>query len=221
MKICIATQNAHKVGEFAEILENLVPGLELCSLADFPPIEIDENGLTYAENACIKARAAFAHTGLWCLGDDSGFEVEALDWGPGLYSARYAKGRNQIEALLGDVAEKRKQFGEVPSGARFRCALCLAAPTDVLARLKGMQGFTAMGDDVVLTQGMLEGRLAQAPRGAGGFGYDPICEIERPNGTWCTVAELPEGEKHQVSHRGRATLAMAPILRFLIENFSK
>ena len=173
-----ATRNPHKLAE----LSRLLPGVELLP----PPAGVDpaEDGETYADNALIKARAVHAATGLPALADDSGVEVDALGGAPGPRSARFA-GENAGDAanlslllgkLEGVAAERRT--------ARYRC---VAALVD--------------GQHTVLGEGVLEGTIAERPRGSGGFGYDPAFV---PEGESRTVAEMSAEEKEAISHRGRA-----------------
>ncbi len=213
MTICIATGNAHKFGEF----QCLFPDLPLCSLADLKTsIQIDENGSSYIENACIKAKAAFDATHMPCLGDDSGFEVAALNWGPGIYSARYAQGSDadRRNKLWNAVQEAWQSQGTNDRRVRFQCALALAAYPDLLNQIVRSplpDGFVFQNDCLVAL-GCLEGQIC-APRGSGGFGYDPLCELPDRG---LTVAELPEGEKHAISHRGRAAARIRPFLKQLL-----
>jgi len=178
-RLVLATANAGKVRELRELVAEWGP-IEVLSS---PVVEMpDETGTTYVENAVLKARAVAVATGLPALADDSGIEVDALGGAPGVRSARYASSaaeRNaRMLAELHDVSESRRT-------ARYRAAVALAFP-----------------DGTVLTaEGSCEGRIATAPRGSGGFGYDPIfvsLELGR------TVGEASVAEKARVSHRARA-----------------
>jgi XTP/dITP diphosphohydrolase len=178
MAIVLATRNAHKLREFGRLL----PGVELAPLPDaveLPP----ETGETFAENALDKARAVSAATGAPALADDSGIEAEALGGAPGVYSARYA-GPDAT-----DAENRDKLCAEVPpgSGLRYVCVVAYAAP----------------GEAPRLAEGFCEGRMAEAPRGEGGFGYDPLFVPADGDGTR-TMAELSDAEKDRISHRGRA-----------------
>jgi XTP/dITP diphosphohydrolase len=163
-------------------------------LADVPGARLpEETGSTYAENALIKARAAVQATGLAALGDDSGLEVDALAGAPGLYSARFGgPGLNdaQRSALL---LERLAQVPEGQRTARFRCVLALVDAS-------GRERFA---------EGTVEGRIAFAPSGSGGFGYDPVF-VYPPRG--CTLAELSDEEKSRVDHRGAAIRALEQLL---------
>ncbi len=197
-RLVVATGNAHKLGEFRQLL----PGLPLASLADFPPMpEVVEDAPDFAGNAVLKARAAHAHTGAPCLADDSGIEVAALGWAPGVRSARYVPGsdRDRLEALLAATADATDRR------ARFTAVIAVAGlPADA-----PLPPGAWRQDGCVCTRGVVEGALTHAPRGADGFGYDPIFAL--PDGR--TTAELSTDEKHAVSHRGRAARAIEPLLR--------
>ena len=186
MTLLIATRNAHKLDEIRAILAR--PGLTLIGVAEYgaPLDEVVEDADTFAGNALKKARALCAATGLWTLADDSGLEVAALGGAPGVFSARYAgEGAD-------DAANNRRLLGELAGvadrRARFRCVLALAAPDG--------SAWTA--------EGRCEGRLAHAPSGTGGFGYDPLFH---PDGEHRSFAELPPAEKNRLSHRARALAA--------------
>lgn len=176
MKFVIATHNAHKLEELRRILQPL--GVE----ADIDPAlpEAEETGVTFAENAFIKADAACAFTGLPAIADDSGLMVDALGGEPGVYSARYAPvGQRKATVLkkLAGVSEERR-------GAQFVSSVCCVFPNG----------------DRVTAEGICRGRIGDAPRGEGGFGYDPI--FVTADGR--TFAELSPQEKDAISHRGRA-----------------
>ena len=177
--ILIATANQHKVDEYRAMIND--DNIELESLLDYPDCpEIIEDGTTFAENAAIKAVAAskFAHAPAFA--DDSGLEVTALGGAPGIHSARYAPTQEEkIQKLLGELS------GKTDRSARFVCAIAIAYNGEVIADFEGE----------------LKGRIAEAPRGDGGFGYDPIFI---PDGYDKTLAELPPEEKNRISHRGRA-----------------
>jgi XTP/dITP diphosphohydrolase len=192
----------HKLRELRELLGPLAA--ELVSLDDVAiPEEAIEDGETFAANAAKKARFFAALTGLPTLADDSGLEVDALDGGPGVRTRRYAgedaadedNNIKLIRALEGLDADRR--------GARYRCALALALP-----ELSGLRG----GIPIRLAHGTCEGRIATAPRGIGGFGYDPIFEpaVEPPGGQ--TLGQWSAEAKHRISHRGKAARRMHRIL---------
>lgn len=203
MKIYVATHNAHKLREIGEIL----PGVEL--VPDDPAAE--ETAATFEGNALIKVRAIAArHAGAWCLADDSGLEVDALGGAPGVRSARYAGEPSSTPAnnalLLKNLEGVRNR------AARFVCAVALVDPA---------------GREHVV-RGACPGRIAAAPSGAGGFGYDPLfipdeCGVgktdKRPNSEGRSYAQLTPDEKDAISHRGNALAEMEKELpEFLAEN---
>ena len=181
MRLLLATRNAHKLREF----ERLLPAVELDPLPDGVETP-SEDGDTYAANALIKARAAVAATGRAAIADDSGIEAEALGWAPGVRTARFA-GEHAT-----DGENLAKLAAEAPAGSRLRY-VCVIAHVD------------ADGAETVF-EGTSDGLVADAPRGEGGFGYDPLFV---PTGDSRTMAELSDGEKDAISHRGRAARALA------------
>jgi XTP/dITP diphosphohydrolase len=195
-RLVLATHNAHKLGELRAILAPELPDLDPAAVVgarDVGAVEPVEDGVTFAENALIKARALAAFTGLPAVADDSGLAVDVLGGSPGIFSARWA-GRHGDDAA--NLALLVAQVADVPErhrAARFVCAAALVTPD---------------GHEVVET-GTLEGALAFAPRGAGGFGYDPILV---PTGETRTCAELTPAEKNAISHRGKAFRALAPAI---------
>lgn len=197
-RLVLATRNAHKVAELRAILtgpDGALPWLEPAAVvgADaFPEVpDTVEDGVTFAENALLKARALAAATGLVAIADDSGLAVDVLGGAPGIFSARWSgrhgDDRANLELLLA-------QLGDVPDehrAAGFVCAAALVTPA---------------GEEVV-REGHLRGTLLRTPRGDGGFGYDPIL---LPEGETRSTAELPAEEKNAISHRGEAFRALAP-----------
>jgi XTP/dITP diphosphohydrolase len=163
-------------------------------LSDFPGARLpEETGQTYAENALEKARAAAHLTGALALGDDSGLEVDALGGAPGLHTARFGgPGLSDPDRRM-LLLERLRDGTPARRTARFRCAIALAGP--------------GKADNVV--EGVVEGMIAEAPRGTGGFGYDPLF-LYPPLGR--TFAELSDAEKQRVSHRGRALQAARRLL---------
>ncbi len=198
-RIVLATRNAHKVVELREILAEALTaaGLELVGLDEFPGLEdVVESGVTFADNALLKARYAARATGLPALADDSGLAVDVLGGAPGVFSARWAAPLAEATGTDKDSANNAlllAQLADVPDehrGAGFVCAAALVVP----------------GTDVeVVREGTCRGVLARAPRGGNGFGYDPL--LVRPDGR--TLAEHTSAEKHAVSHRGEAFRALA------------
>ncbi len=187
-KLVIATHNAGKLDEFAEALAPF--GWDVVSAGELGLGEPAETGASFAENARIKARAAAAQAGLPALADDSGLCVVALNGGPGVFSARYAGG--DYAAAFARIIAAAVAQGEWR--ARFVCALCLAQPDGETATYIGQA----------------DGRIAPTPRGAGGFGYDPIFI---PNGFHQTYAELGAAQKGGISHRAQAFAQLASYWR--------
>ncbi|MCS5691418.1 RdgB/HAM1 family non-canonical purine NTP pyrophosphatase [Cyanobium sp. FGCU-6] len=183
--LVIASGNAGKVREFAHLLESLP--LEVRAMPE--GLEVEETGHTFAENARQKATAVARSTGCWALADDSGLAVDALGGAPGVHSARYADSdAARIERLLTEME------GAPERGACFVCALAVADP-DGVVRLE--------------VEGRCPGTILEAPRGTGGFGYDPVFEVA---GSGRSFAEMTKEEKARVGHRGRAFAALEPQL---------
>jgi XTP/dITP diphosphohydrolase len=191
VKLLLATTRQGKVAELRDLLGGL---LEVVSLTDFPQLaEVEESGTTFEENAELKARAYAQATQLPALADDSGLCVDALGGRPGVASARYAPtDAERIEKLLKEL----KQVPTPKRTAHFQCALCLAVP----------------GRPVQSEIGRCDGRIALAPKGENGFGYDPIFYLPK---LARMMAELTREEKAKISHRGAAFSRMLPHLRAL------
>jgi len=193
-QIVLASNNAGKVREINQLLAT--QQIQVLPQSRFGVPNAEETGLSFVENAIIKARNAARHSGLPAIADDSGIEVDALDGAPGIYSARYAgKGasdRQNLEKLLADL----EAIPEAERTARFRCLMVYmhhaADPTPIVCR------------------GTWEGRILTAPRGENGFGYDPAFFVPEQG---CSAAELPSEIKNRLSHRGQA-------LRTLLEALS-
>jgi len=192
--LLLATRNPGKLVELRRIVDAAELGVTVLGLADVPDFpEAPETGATFAENALAKARDAATATGLPSVADDSGLAVDALNAMPGVLSARWS-GRHgdavaNLELLLG-------QLGDVPDerrGAAFICAAALVVP----------------GGTETVVHGEWPGRIAHAPRGSNGFGYDPVFV---PEGEHRSSAELDPAEKDAASHRGRALRALIPHL---------
>ena len=183
----VATKNAGKLAEMRALLGDLP--LALRSLADLPRIELPPEGDDYAANAVAKARAVALATGLPALGDDSGLEVDALGGRPGVHSARYGGSGRDDAARVALLLHELASVPEAQRSARFVCVVALVTPEG----------------ESVTARGSCEGRILAAPRGAGGFGYDPIFA---PEGRDVSLAELPADEKNRLSHRGRAVAAL-------------
>jgi XTP/dITP diphosphohydrolase len=196
-RIVLATRNAHKVIELREILNDLVEeiGLEVVGVAEFPVVEdVVEDGVTFAENATLKALAVARATGLPAIADDSGLAVDVLGGAPGIFSARWSgahgSDRANVELLLNQLADVKDEH----RAAGFVCAAALAMPDG----------------RVVVSEGQVRGTLTRAPRGDNGFGYDPILLVD---GDTRTLAEYTNEQKNAISHRGKALRALAADLR--------
>lgn len=197
-RIVLATRNAHKLTELRRILAGGQVGVQCVALDEFPGMpEVAETGRTFAENALLKARAVAAFSGLPAVADDSGLCVDALNGMPGVLSARWSGWHGDDEANLWLVLG---QLADVPPdqrGAHFACAAALVLPS---------------GSEHV-TEGVVSGRLTDAPRGSNGFGYDPIFV---PDSAELTTAEMSAAQKDEISHRARALRALAPVIAALI-----
>jgi XTP/dITP diphosphohydrolase len=183
-RIVLASSNKGKVKEFSELLAD--HDITVVPQSDFGVPDADETGLTFVENAILKARNAAAHTGLPAIADDSGLEVDFLNGAPGIFSARYAgtggSGANN-EKLLQTLSGVDKEL----RGARFQCLLVYIRHAD--------------DPTPIICQGTWEGRILGAAQGDAGFGYDPLFYV--PDEA-CSAAELPAERKNEISHRGQA-----------------
>ena len=190
-RLLLATRNRKKLEELRRILDPL-DDVEVIGLDDVDRYEdLPETGVTFVENARLKACAGAKHTGLPTVADDSGVTVDALNGMPGVLSARWAGGHGDDEANLRLVLAQLADTPDERLGAAFVCAAALATPA---------------GDETV-TEGRMAGRLVRKPRGTNGFGYDPIFVAD---GKTLTNGELPPEEKDAISHRGKALRALAP-----------
>ncbi len=193
-RIVLATGNKGKVKEFSELLAD--QHITVVPQSDFGVPDAEETGLTFVENAILKARNAARHTGLPAIADDSGLEVDHLNGAPGIYSARYAgdggSAANNAKLLraLSDVPTERR-------AARFQC---------VLVYLRHAEDPTP-----IICQGTWEGTILENPQGEAGFGYDPLFFVPDEG---CSAAELPAERKNELSHRGQA-------LRCLLASLSR
>ena len=195
MKIVVASHNRGKIAEIAEILAS--SGLELAGPDEFEPYpEPEETGGTFLENAMIKAAAAYEATGLPALADDSGLEVDALGGAPGVRSARYGGDGLSDEGRYTRLLEELAGVPEKERSARFRCVM-------VLYPAPGAAG------EALVTEGALEGRIAEEPAGENGFGYDPVFYVPTAGKT---AAEMEPAEKNAISHRYRALVEMKAMI---------
>jgi XTP/dITP diphosphohydrolase len=192
-ELLIATSNQGKVAEFQTLLASMP--VRLRGLTEFPGvIAVEETGVTFAENAILKASAYAGQTGVWALADDSGLEVDALNGAPGVFSARYGgeglTDSRRIDLLLEEMSQRSARGRR----ARFVCVIAIA---------------DRQGQIVNISKGKCEGRIAPAPRGGQGFGYDPIFI---PDGFEQTFGELPTSVKQLISHRALALQAARSFL---------
>lgn len=184
-RVVFASNNAGKVREVAAMLEGV--GIELVPQSEFNVPSVEETGLSFVENALLKARHAAQLTGLPAIADDSGLEVDALAGAPGIYSARYAGPDADDAANNAKLIEALRDVPAAQRAARFQSLMVfLRHPLDPTP---------------LICQGTWEGRVAEAAAGAAGFGYDPLFEVPEYG---CTAAELDPAMKNQLSHRGKA-----------------
>ncbi|UVJ38206.1 RdgB/HAM1 family non-canonical purine NTP pyrophosphatase [Arthrobacter sp. CJ23] len=199
-RLVLATHNKGKLRELRELLRGQVPGLDVdtqvvdAAAAGAP--DVAETGVTFAENSLLKARAVAEATGLVAIADDSGLSVDVLGGAPGIFSARWSGTHGDDTANLNLLLAQLSDVPDSHRGAAFVCAAALAVPE-------------AAGAREVVEYGQLEGTLLREPRGAGGFGYDPVLQ---PLGMDRSCAELSSEEKNAISHRGKAFRALLPAI---------
>jgi len=194
MPLVLATSNPGKIAELQALLAQL--SIEVLPQSRFTPIAAAETGLSFVENAIIKARHASLASGLPAIADDSGIEVDALHGAPGIYSARYAGAQASDQENLDKLLLDLRDVPRERRTARYRCALAFMR--------------WHLDPSPIVCQASWEGVLIDAPRGSGGFGYDPIFLVE----PGVTAAELPAAEKNLRSHRGQA-------LRMLVKELAR
>lgn len=192
--LVVATGNPGKLRE----MQAYLTGLDWELILKPAELEIEETGETFAANACLKASQVARATGKWAIADDSGLEVEALGGAPGIYSARYGEtDAERISRLL-------RELGNTPNRkAQFVCVVAIARPDGAIA---------------LQSEGICPGEILLAPRGSGGFGYDPIFYVPAHQ---MTFAEMPPELKHEISHRGQAFQALLPQIQKLISGSVK
>jgi len=193
-RLVVASSNHGKLAEIREVLAGLQ--LDLVAQTELGIADADETAATFIENALLKARHAARHSGLAALGDDSGICVDALDGAPGLYSARYAGAHGDAAANIAKLLYALRDVPELARTAHFHCVIVLLRGADDPAPL--------------IAEGRWDGRILQAPRGDGGFGYDPVF-FDPLLGRG--AAELDAAIKNRVSHRGKALAALRTLLR--------
>ncbi len=203
--VVIASHNRSKSREIEQLLlaglSDLAASIRL--LADYAeaPEPPDETAESYVGNAVIKARACAAFTGALSFADDAGLEIDALGGAPGVYSRRYAGEQTPFPVKMGVILEQLKDIPPERRTARFRCAVAIATPSGELYTFEDT----------------LEGRIADAPRGQAGFGYDPIFYVPALG---CTLAELPSQFKNRISHRAKVMRQAIPKLRELLIRYT-
>lgn len=196
-KLLVATTNIKKGGEMVQILREADLGVEIVTLADFPPAPpVDETGETFMANAHLKAIAAVAQTGLVSIADDGGLVIDALDGRPGVKSHRFLGAETSFPVKMTRILEMMDGVPEERRTCRFQCAVVIATPDG--------QTFESMGT--------CEGRIGHEMKGTHGFGYDPIVYVLTAGRH---MAELLPEEKHKISHRGQALAQAVPHLRAL------
>jgi XTP/dITP diphosphohydrolase len=193
-RVILASSNAGKLAELTALLAPL--GFELTPQQQLGIESPPETGETFLDNALLKARHAAGRRGLAAIADDSGIEVDALGKAPGVRSARFAREGAAEQENLKKLLTQMRDVPAARRGARYRCVIAFVR--------------SAADQDPIIAQGAWEGSIAQVPRGAGGFGYDPIFV---PAGDERTAAELAPSEKNAVSHRARALRALIAQLR--------
>jgi len=189
MDLVLASGNAGKLVELRELLGD--SALTLHAQSEFGVGDVEETGATFIENALLKARHAARQTGRPALGDDSGLCVEALGGAPGLFSARYGGVHGDAERNIARLLGEMRGIPEARRGARFYCVLVLLRAAD--------------DPQPIIAEGEWRGAILEAPRGTGGFGYDPVF-LDPENA--CSAAELDPAVKNLISHRGRALAAL-------------
>lgn len=201
--VVIATHNQGKLREFRQLLEKAMPNFDaeryVFDAKSVNAPDVKETGVTFAENAILKAEAVAKATGLPAVSDDSGLAVEVLNGAPGIFSARWSGVHGDDQANLELLLKQLADISEEHRAAKFVCAAALAVP----------------GQETVVTFGELKGTLLTAPRGDGGFGYDPIL---LPEGYDRSVAELTAEEKNSMSHRAQAFAALVPHVQRVLQD---
>ena len=192
--IVLASSNKGKVREINQLLAGL--DMVVRPQGEFNVVDAEETGLTFVENAILKARNAAQHTGLPAIADDSGLEVDALAGAPGIYSARFAGEGASDQANLEKLLDALQDTPEENRTARFQCLMVYMRHADDPTPL--------------ICQGSWEGRILTAARGSNGFGYDPVFYVPTHN---CASAELPAETKNQLSHRGQALRKLVAALQ--------
>jgi XTP/dITP diphosphohydrolase len=196
-EVIIATKNPGKAMEFEHIFA--ARDIEVRTLLDFPEVpEVEETGLTFEENAILKAEAVSQALGKMVIGDDSGLIVDALEGRPGIYSARYAGEPKNDQNNTDKVLSEMKGLPKEKRSARFYCALAFSIP----------------GQETLTVSGTCEGRILEERRGSNGFGYDPVFYVPEKGHA---MAELSSDEKNKISHRANALKKLDVVLDSILE----
>jgi XTP/dITP diphosphohydrolase len=196
-EVIIATKNPGKAKEFEHIFS--ARGIVVRTLLDYPEIpDVEETGVTFEENAILKAEAVSQALGKMVIGDDSGLMVDALEGRPGIYSARYAGEPKNDQNNTDKVLSELKGLPEEKRSARFYCALAVAVP----------------GQEPMTVSGTCEGRILEERRGTNGFGYDPVFYVPEKG---VAMAELSSDEKNKISHRANALKKLDVVLDSILE----
>lgn len=193
-RLVLASGNKGKLKEFGQVLAPL--GFEVVPQSEFNVPEVDETGLTFVENALLKAREASRVSGLPAMADDSGIEVDALNGAPGIYSARFSGPGATDQKNNDKLLQELSGLSEQERTARYWCVLVYLRHAD--------------DPTPIIAQGSWEGRILEAPQGDGGFGYDPLFWVENEG---CAAAQLTPEQKNKLSHRGKATLDLVAQLK--------
>jgi XTP/dITP diphosphohydrolase len=187
-KVIFATKNKGKIREIQSILKNTP--FEVISMEDAGiTLDVEETGITFEENAIIKAKEIMLYSNSIVMADDSGLEIDCLNKEPGVYSARYGGENTSYDIKNQMILDRMKDIPEKERTSRFVCVIATAFPDG----------------KIITTKGTIEGRIAMKPRGTEGFGYDPIFYVPEYA---CTTAEMPADLKNKISHRGQALEAM-------------
>jgi XTP/dITP diphosphohydrolase len=185
VKVVLASGNQGKLNEFNRLLAD--KGFEIHTQSEFDVPDADETGLTFVENAILKARNAALHTGLPAIADDSGLEVDALQGKPGIYSARYAGEQGSDAANNTKLLDELNAINAPHRTARFRCCIVFMRHAE--------------DPSPIIADAAWAGHILHAPQGENGFGYDPLFYVPSHD---CSSAELDSAEKNRISHRGQA-----------------
>ena len=221
--LILATHNQGKIAEMRDLLTDLVPGLDPASIVSASQMgapEPVEDGLTFAANATIKARALAMATGLPAVADDSGLCVDVLGGAPGIFSARWCGHHGDDDANLDLLLAQIADVADPHRTARFTCAAVLAVPGSPGGTSSPGGPGGAAEPEITVIEHSMHGRLLHARRGEGGFGYDPIFVPEQedaPGAAGRTTAQMSPAEKNAISHRGQAVRELARVIAAVLD----